>query len=134
MSEGNGVVTAKRQLWVTTAGLAVVLVGSLIGMYVKIDAADRSAQESAAQLKEVERRMDRLSTQSDANRIDIASLKRDGLETETQLCAIEEMRNMMHVNDIRTTSVMWRKVYGSDYPAGTTYFPIICNRGRGVTN
>lgn len=128
MSEGNGVVTAKRQLYVTSAGVAIVLLSSLIGLYVKIDAADRSAQQSSTQIRDLDRRIDKLSNQSDTNRIDVAALKQQGLETETQLCSIEEMRNMLHLSETRTTAILWRKVYGTDYPTGTMYFPIICNR------
>jgi hypothetical protein len=49
-------------------------------------------------------------------------------EIETQFCAQDIVRNLMHAHDLREYAVLYKKVYGEDYPIGNTYYPTICNR------
>lgn len=50
------------------------------------------------------------------------------IEIETQFCAADIARNLMHANDLRNYSVLYRAVLGQDYPVGNAYYPTICNR------
>lgn len=49
-------------------------------------------------------------------------------EIETQFCAADITRNLMHANDLRNFAILYKKVYGEDYPIGNVYYPTICNR------
>lgn len=49
-------------------------------------------------------------------------------EIETQFCAQDIVRNLMHANDMRNLSVLWEKQFGTPYPIGNAYYPTICNR------
>jgi hypothetical protein len=49
-------------------------------------------------------------------------------EIETQFCAQDIVRNLMHANDLRNLSVLWEKQFGSPYPTNNAYYPMICNR------
>lgn len=50
------------------------------------------------------------------------------IEIETQFCAQDIVRNLMHANDLRNLSVLWQKQFGESYPIGNAYYPTICNR------
>jgi hypothetical protein len=49
-------------------------------------------------------------------------------EIETQFCAEDIVRNLMHANDLRNTSILWEKQFGTKYPTDNAYYPTICNR------
>lgn len=49
-------------------------------------------------------------------------------EIETQFCAQDIVRNLMHANDLRNLSLLWKKTFGTDYPISNSYYPTICNR------
>lgn len=50
------------------------------------------------------------------------------LEIETQFCAADMARNLMHASDLRNYAVLYKKVFGDDYPTSNAYYPTICNR------
>jgi len=60
--------------------------------------------------------------------ITIGTLSRDEREVETQFCANDIVRNLMHANEQRELAILWEKVYGSKYPTDNAYYPNICNR------
>lgn len=49
-------------------------------------------------------------------------------EIETQFCAQDIVRNLMHANDLRNLSILWEKQFGTPYPISNAYYPTICNR------
>lgn len=49
-------------------------------------------------------------------------------EIETQFCAQDIVRNLMHANDQRVASLLWEKVYGLKMPTDNAFYPTICNR------
>ena len=55
-------------------------------------------------------------------------LQRDQREIETQFCASDIVRDLMHANDLRQVALLWKKVYGEEYPISNTFYPQICNR------
>lgn len=63
-----------------------------------------------------------------ALQIQNAQMERDQREVETQFCASDIVRNLMHANDMRTTAMLWQKTFGSPYPTNNPYYPTICNR------
>ena len=51
------------------------------------------------------------------------------IEIETQFCAADIMRNLMHAHDMRVQSLLWDKSFeGSKMPTDNAYYPVICNR------
>jgi hypothetical protein len=49
-------------------------------------------------------------------------------EIETQFCAQDIVRNLMHASEMRTTSLLWEKQFGTRMPTDNAYYPTICNR------
>jgi hypothetical protein len=48
------------------------------------------------------------------------------VEIETQFCAADTIRNLMHANDLRVESLLWAKTFtGQDYPITNAYYPRI---------
>lgn len=57
------------------------------------------------------------------------------VEIETQFCASDSIRNLMHAADMRITSVMWTKVSpGSVMPTDNAFYPSICNRTGAIAS
>jgi hypothetical protein len=50
------------------------------------------------------------------------------LEIETQFCAADMARNLMHASDLRNYAVLYQRVFGVEYPTSNAYYPTICNR------
>lgn len=46
-------------------------------------------------------------------------------EVETQFKAADQIRNLMHKNDVNLIAVLWKKEMGDDYPTADTYLPTI---------
>jgi hypothetical protein len=54
------------------------------------------------------------------------------VQVETQFCASDIVRNLMHANDLRVLSVMWHEIYPkSQFPTNNAYYPTICNKTPG---
>lgn len=49
-------------------------------------------------------------------------------EIETQFCAQDIVRNLMHANDMRSVSILWDKAGLGHLPTDNAYYPTICNR------
>jgi hypothetical protein len=118
----NGV--NRAGLWASIATSGFLLLGTIgsifyIGFKVQITADTQEAR--GKRLYKIDERLavldDRLT------KIEVAQN-----EVETQFCASDIVRNLMHANDQRTSAVMWEKVFGTKYPTDNSYYPTICNR------
>lgn len=76
-----------------------------------------------------------ISTRMDIIVSDVVKLQRDNEqqkaalnEIETQFCGNDIVRNLMHANDMRLQSMLWKKVFDNPLPTDNAYYPIICNR------
>lgn len=49
-------------------------------------------------------------------------------EIETQFCAQDIVRNLMHANDMRNVTLLWEKTFGMRLSTDNAYYPTICNR------
>jgi hypothetical protein len=64
-----------------------------------------------------------------------AQFKAQLVEIETQFCASDSVRNLMHATDLRITSMLWGKVNpGQVLPTDNAFYPVICNRSAAMTN
>ena len=62
-------------------------------------------------------------------RNDGATTKATMAEIESQFCAGDIVRNLMHAQDMRLVSMLWRKQFpDSPYPTDNSYYPRVCNR------
>jgi hypothetical protein len=78
---------------------------------------------------------DSLAGMVNRQRADIATLalevnrqKSALIEIETQFCATDNMRNIIHANDLRIQAMVWRKVFGDELPTANAFYPRVCNR------
>jgi hypothetical protein len=56
-------------------------------------------------------------------------------EIETQFCASDIVRNLIHANDLRMLSLLWKTIHnGETYPTDNAYYPMVCNRPSNRTN
>lgn len=53
------------------------------------------------------------------------------IEIETQFCASDIVRNLMHAEDVRKLSMLWQKEFQVQFPTDNTYYPVVCNRPSG---
>lgn len=47
------------------------------------------------------------------------------VEIETQFRSEDQLRNVQWADQMRVRSLMWKKVYGEDYPVSIQFFPSI---------
>lgn len=122
VQNGNGYASAG--FWVSLAMVVFTVVGAIIWV-------GGIANEVAANGKAIEdqdRRVERLAADLSRNDLETSGITRDLKEIETQFCASDIVRNLMHANDLRTVSLLWQKVYGVPFPTSNAYYPTICNR------
>jgi hypothetical protein len=51
-------------------------------------------------------------------------------EIETQFCASDTVRNLIHAQDMRTASMLWAASHnGERLPTDNAFYPVVCNRG-----
>lgn len=110
--------TAKWQLWVSVAGIAVVMVGAILALYVQVSSAYTTAQDLKGQV-------DRLNTRVAEQSAQLGTMCSSLTEIETQFSADDQIRNLMHVDELRRFSTLYRQVMGRDYPTGGLYLPTI---------
>lgn len=68
-------------------------------------------------------------------RTDVAKVTAAEAEIETQFCASDIVRNLMHATDMRVLSMLWSKALKDEhYPIENAYYPQICNRPASNTN
>jgi hypothetical protein len=109
---GNG--TARWQLWVSLASVGVVVFGSLMVLYLT---ATSALQKATA----LEGRVNRLEEITQTNRTDISVMRAALVETETQFKSADQTRNLMHADDLRVRAMLWKKVFGVEYPIDNAY-------------
>lgn len=113
---GNGVAR-----WGALAGVvmtAFVILAALFGLFWTSNAAFSKAEA-------LEHRVSQLEELTTTNRTQISVLCSALIETETQFKSADQMRNLMHLDTLRTESILWKKVFATDYPIGTPYLPTI---------
>jgi hypothetical protein len=120
MAEGNG--TARWQLWVSLASVGLVLMGALMALYLTANKAADDAAKLTARMAIVESGVAK-------NDREIAGMMADLCEVETQFRADDQTRNLMHANEMRIDSMLWKRAFGSEYPTDNAYYPTIAQEG-----
>lgn len=120
---GNG--TAKWQLWVSMAGVGLVVLASLIGLFVQLATMQGQLRGLDARMDGMSRRMDAAEVRISDHRSKIDHLDAATVEIETQFRASDQTRNMSHAADMRVQAMLWEKVYKQRYPTDNAYYPTI---------
>src|SRR5438552_463748 len=115
---------SRAGLWLSMALSVTVLLGMAgtvfyVGFKVQAtaDALDVEIRRQAATEERLSALTDRMTRQEVALN-----------EIETQFCAEDTVRNLMHAGDMRNFALVWEKTFGTIYPTANAYYPNICNR------
>jgi hypothetical protein len=118
-TNGNGNGSLNRMgVWASVVGVGFVLLAALFTLF--------STAQTAATLGEENKR--RIETVENGHILDasqISSICAHLVEIETQFRAADQVRNLMHANDLRLISLLWQKQYHQPYPGGDPYLPTI---------
>lgn len=79
-------------------------------------------------LKTVDARLNLTETEQRHQDIDIAKLIRDQDKISSEFCGDDQIRNLMHANELRIEAILWSKVFTTTYPTDNTYYPTLCQR------
>ena len=121
-TNGNG--ASRIGLWLSIAASAILVFASICSIaYVgfKVQSTGDALESLSRKWEHIDERVTVL--QDRLTKIEVAQN-----EIETQFCAQDIVRNLMHANDLRNLSIIWEKQFGNPYPLGNTYYPTICNR------
>ena|ERR1700760_2645756 len=107
--------------------LAMVIF-TVVGAIVWVGGIANEVAQNKKSIEDQSIRIERLATDLSRNDLETSGITRDLREVETQFCASDIVRNLMHANDLRQISLLWQKIYGVPYPTANAYYPTICNR------
>lgn len=109
---------AKWQVWLSAAGVGFVILGAMFGLFM-------TATNAFTMASSLQSRVATMETLIHANEIEISVQRAQLTEIETQFRASDQVRNVMHANDLRVESMLWQKSFGTPYPIGNAYYPTI---------
>jgi hypothetical protein len=114
----------------TTVGIDSDRLRSLEMLTSNSTAADAQSRQDRIQLNERMRGLESVvSENSGFSRQQYAVLNARLVEIETQFCASDVVRNLLHAQDQRTAAMLWAKANpGEHIPTDNAYYPSICNR------
>lgn len=121
MAEANG---NGRTPWGLLASIVSVVVPVLVFSF-WVGTIQASVAENKGRLEVTERRLAELEQLDRQEQLELATVCSSLVEVETQFRGADQVRDLMHLGDLRTSALLWRKVYGTDYPIGTPYLPTI---------
>lgn len=102
--------------------MAVLVTGSLVTLYVQVNTAYSTANDT-------KERLDRLTSVVELQRTQITQLCSSLVEVETQFKSADQTRNIMHANELRIDSMLWQKTFRSTFPTDNAYYPTIAQEG-----
>ncbi len=122
MAESNG--ASRLGLYLSIGSSILLLLGAIGSVFYigfKVQANADLAEVMARRIGVIEATI--VASQDRLTKIEVSQN-----EIETQFCAQDIVRNLMHANDLRNLSVLWEKQFGMPYPTNNAYYPTICNR------
>jgi hypothetical protein len=125
-ANGNG-----TKWWGTYAPIAAavfVVGGSIITFFVQIGTLSFQVAQISDRQSTIERRLSQLETKANNSQVDRAQIRSDLREVETQFCEGDNVRNLMHANDMRIQAMLWGKAFGSPLPTDNAFYPFVCQR------
>lgn len=128
---GNGK-AARWGVILSALGLAFVVGAALYGLLHRIDdqggtigAQASMITELQAKINDMGARTDRLADAYNKLLADTTGIKRDLVEVDSQLCAEDAVRNLVHANDLRDMAFLWKRVLGDPLATDNAYYPRI---------
>jgi hypothetical protein len=122
MSEANGV--NRAGLYFGMAGTALLFIGALGSVFYIGFVAKANTDVIAAQERLIAALSGRIGVVEDrTTKIEVAAN-----EIETQFCAADTTRNLIHASDLRNYAILYKQVFGAEFPIGNAFYPTICNR------
>ena len=122
MPSQNGASRVRLYLGIAASGLMLLSgVGTIFYVGFKV-------QSTADAMLVMSRRIDVMEMELGASKDRLTKIEISANEIETQFCAQDIVRNLMHATDMRNLSILWEKEFGSAYPTNNAYYPTICNR------
>jgi hypothetical protein len=120
--------STKWTMWSSVVGSAVIAIGFMSTVAYQVVSISVQQSLQAGRNEDVARRLDLLRGDIEGLKLGNAQQKAALIEIETQFCASDTARNLMHANDLRLYAVIYEKVFGAAYPVANAYYPKICNR------
>jgi hypothetical protein len=117
---GNG---SRWMQWVPAIAGAFMILASVLGWFVTVTHLQDTVAIHEGRIGTLEAKADvslRDRAQLDSS---VAAIQRDLIEIETQFCESDNIRNLMHANDLRSTAMLWQKVFGEEYPTNNVFYP-----------
>ncbi len=124
--------TAARQLWVSIAGLSIAVFGTLAGGIWWLGGISTDVRSSKDQIAIHASQIAEIKARQQTFEVELAQLKSQQIETETQFCASDIVRNLMHANELREIAMLHNAVFHTTYPTDNAYYPTICRRDIGA--
>jgi hypothetical protein len=111
-------------LWLSVAASGVLVFGAICSIAYIGFKVQSNSDVMAAMVGRIDRTDDKITNIQDR----LTKIEVTANEIETQFCAQDIVRNLMHATDLRTSSMLWEKTFGTKMPTDNTYYPTICNR------
>lgn len=113
---------------IAAVGASIPIAVAVISLLWRSFSLDYSVQQQTLRNSEYERRLNEMDTKVGTHTAELAGLKRDLNEIETQFCESDHLRNLMHAEELRRYAIIHEKVFGLPYRVDNAYYPIVCNR------
>jgi hypothetical protein len=123
---GLGYVTVHTARWQLMTSLAAVLIGvagGFLTLMMNVNTLNNSVAALSTRLAMMEAGANEGRTNEVKTRTSIAAIERDLVEIETQFCAEDSMRNLMHANDLRFMGILWAKEFTLELPTANAFYP-----------
>lgn len=119
---------SRRQFWITTAIAAFFVVTAIVSYVVQITSIGSTGTQNTDSIKSLQDSTHNLKVDQDKMSARLIAQEAALKEIETQFCASDIVRNLMHANELREMSMLHEKVFGIRIPTDNAYYPTICNR------
>lgn len=94
-----------------------------------VEATSAARSQSVADVEALKVQVNQVVDRVGSIRADVTRQGASLIEVETQFCASDDVRNLMHANDLRYTSMIWHKIFPETVmPTDNAYYPRVCNR------
>ena len=126
-TNGNGTNGLGRMLAIAGAGAAIV-VPLVAGIFWIAQVSDR-ATVAMQEITDLRRQVNALESGAGTTKNELVAVQSSLTEIETQFEAADQIRNLMHANELRVESLLWQKTFaGTSFPTDNAYYPSIANR------
>ena len=115
-------------MWLGIAGSALVVLGGAWTTISSLTAMSLTQTAQGTKLGELERALGEERASVSGLQSQVSAMRVSLNEIETQFCAEDIVRNVMHESNERIVSAMYEKIYGQRLATDNAYYPVICNR------